>query len=186
MSTTTRITTDQYDEMIRRGDFEPREEHHVELIYGEITPMSPINPPHDDAVEELNEWSFQVLPPGAVRVRVQGSVGIPALDSVPEPDLAWLRRKRYRTERPTPGDVLLVVEVADSSLPKDRGVKARLYAEAGIADYWIVNIPERTIEVYRDPHAGSYRSRVVLRPGDEARPLAFPDVALAVARLFPD
>src|SRR5689334_1719578 len=143
MSTSTRITVGQYDEMIRRGEFEPREEHHVELIYGEISPMSPINPPHDYTVDELTEWSFQTLPPGAVRVRVQGSFGIPVLDSVPQPDLAWLRRKDYLAQRPEPGDVLLVVEVSDSSLVRDRGLKARLYAEAGIADYWIVNIPDR-------------------------------------------
>ena len=141
MSTTTRITLEQYDEMIRRGDFEPREEHHVELIYGEISRMNPINPPHDDAVEELNIWSFEVLPPKAARVRVQGAFGIPFLDSVPQPDLAWLRWNRYVRQRPTPEDVLLVIEVADSSLAKDRGLKARLYAEAGIADYWIVNLP---------------------------------------------
>jgi Uma2 family endonuclease len=186
MSTTTRISLEQYDEMIRRGDFEPREEHHVELIYGEITPMNPINPPHDDAVEELNAWSFEVLPPKAVRVRVQGAFGIPILDSVPQPDLAWLRWNRYTKQRPTPADVLLVIEVADSSLPKDRGVKARLYAEAGIADYWIVNLPERSVEVRREPQGSSYRSLVVLRPGDEVRPLAFPQIALDIARLFPD
>jgi Uma2 family endonuclease len=186
MSTTTRITLDQYDEMIRRGDFEPREEHNVELIYGEISPMSPINPPHDDAVDELNEWSLDSVPRQAIRVRVQGSFGIPALDSAPQPDLAWLRRHDYKTRRPTPEDVLLVIEVADSSLAKDRGLKAGLYAEAGISDYWIVNIPERVIEVRRDPQGGSYRSLVVLGSGQEARPLAFPDVVLPVLRLFPD
>jgi Uma2 family endonuclease len=186
MSTTTRITIEQYDEMIRRGDFEPREEHHVELIYGEITPMNPINPPHDDAVEELTEWSFEVLPPKAVRVRVQGAFGIPFLESVPQPDLAWLRRKRYAKQRPTPEDVFLVIEVADSSLPKDRGLKARLYAEAGIADYWIVNLPGRSVEVRRDPQGSSYRSLVVLQPGDVVRPLAFPQIALDVSRLFPE
>jgi Uma2 family endonuclease len=186
MSTTTRITLEQYDEMIQRGDFEPREEHDVELIYGEIVPMNPINPPHDDAVEELTEWSFEVLPPKTVRGRVQGAVGIPLLESAPEPDLAWLRRKRYRRQRPTPADVLLVIEVADTSLARDRGLKARLYAEAGIADYWIVNLPEQCIEVRRDPQGSSYRTLVVLRPGDEARPLAFPQIALAVSRLFPD
>jgi Uma2 family endonuclease len=185
MSTTTRITLDQYDEMIRRGDFVPREEHRVELLYGEITPMSPINPPHNDAVDELTEWSFEILPRGAVRVRVQGSFGIPLLDSAPEPDLAWLRRKDYSTQRPEPGDVLLVIEVADSSLARDRGLKAGLYAAAGIADYWIVNVPERVTEVRRDPSDGAYQSLEVLRPGQEARPLAFPDAALPVARIFP-
>jgi Uma2 family endonuclease len=81
---------------------------------------------------------------------------------------------------------LLVVEVSDSSLAKDRGLKAGLYASAGLTDYWIVNIPERTIEIRRDPEGGAYRSLVVLKAGDEARPLAFPNVVLPVTRLFPD
>src|SRR5690242_2164294 len=172
--------------MIRRGDFEPGEEHHVELIHGEISLMSPIGPPHNNVVDELNEWSFESLPRGAARVRVQGPFGIPMLDSAPEPDVAWLRRKDYSAERPLPEDVLLIIEVADSSLARDRGVKADLYAASGISDYWIVNIPGRSIEIRRDPRDGSYRSLVVLKAGEEARPLAFPEVALPVARLFPD
>jgi Uma2 family endonuclease len=186
MSTSTRITLEQYDEMIRRGDFEPREDHHVELIYGAISPMSPINPPHDDAVDELAAWSFKTLPEGAARVRVQGAFGIPVLDSAPQPDVAWLRPKRYSKQRPTPEDVLLVIESADSSLARDRGLKAGLYAAAGLADYWIVNIPERSIEVRRDPQGGSYASVIVLKAGAEARPLAFPEIALPVSRIFPD
>ncbi len=186
MSTSTRVTIGQYEEMIRRGDFVPREEHHVELIYGEILPMSPIGFPHDDTVDELTEWSFQTLPPGAVRVRVQGSLGIPALDSVPEPDLSWLRREDYSARRPTPEDVLLVVEVSDSSLDKDRGLKARLYAEAGITDYWVVNVKDRCVEVRRDPQGTAYRPVVVFKPGEQVHPLAFPDLALPVSRLFPD
>ena len=187
MSTTARITVEQYDEMIRQGCFEPSEEHHVELIYGEISPMmSPINPPHDDTVDLLNEWSFACLPRGTIRVRVQGSFGIPLLDSVPQPDIAWLKPGHYRTQRPLPEDVLLVIEVADSSLAKDRGIKAKLYAEAGIPDYWIVNLRDRTIEVHRDPQGSSYRSLEIRRIGEEVRPLAFPDVALSVSTLFPE
>jgi Uma2 family endonuclease len=186
VSTTTRITLEQYDEMIRQGLFEPREEHHVELIYGEISPMSPIGPPHDECVDLLNEWSFESLPKGAVRVRVQGAFGIPVLESAPQPDVAWLRRKRYSTQRPLPDDVLLVIEVADSSLAKDRGLKAELYAAAGIRDYWIVNLQERCVEVRRNPLGSEYRSLEILRPGQEVRTLAFPDVVLPVSRLFPE
>ena len=185
MSTTTRITLEHYDAMIRRGDFEPREKHQVELIHGELSPMSPINPPHDDVVDELTEWSFESLPQGLVRIRVQGSLEIPALESAPQPDVAWLRRKRYSKARPMPEDVLLVIEVADSSLARDRGVKASLYAAAGLAESWVVNLPDRSLEIRRVPRDGSYASLVVLKPGDEARPLAFPDIALPVARLFP-
>lgn len=186
MSTSTRVTMDQYDAMIRRGVFEPREEHHVELIYGEILPMSPIGPPHYHTVCELTEWSFEVLTPKTVRVGVQGPIGIPALDSEPEPDLVWVRRKNYRVQHPRPEDVLLIVEVADSSLAKDRGLKARLYAEAGIADYWVVNLPDRTVEVRRDPHGPDYRSVASFGVGQEVRPLPFPAAALPVSRLFPE
>ncbi len=185
MSTSTRITITQYHEMIRRGEFEPREEHKVELIHGEITPMSPIGYPHLVAVDRLNEWSFETLPRQAVWVRVQGSFNIPLLDSEPEPDLVWLRRRDYSTSPPLPEDILLVVEVADSSLAKDRGIKARLYASSGINDYWIVNLTERTIEVRRDPRKDAYQSLTVLRPGEDARPIAFPDAILPVARIFP-
>ena len=120
MSTTTRITYEQFDEMIRRGDFEDAEDRY-ELLFGEICIMPQPDPPHEWFVEELNEWSFQAAPLDAVRVRVQGSLGIPALESVPEPDLLWLRRDDYSARRPGPDDALLVIEVAESSLAKDRG-----------------------------------------------------------------
>jgi Uma2 family endonuclease len=107
------------------------------------------------------------------------------LDSEPEPDLVWVKEKDYSTQNPLPEDVLLVIEVADTSLAKDRGIKAKLYAEAGIQDYWIVNILERTIEVRRDPQGSSYRSVEVYRAGQDVRPLAFPNVVLPVSTLFP-
>ena len=185
MNTSTRITVGHYDAMVGRGDFEPREQHHVELIHGEVLTMSPINPPHNAIVAELNEWSFEVLPAKAVTVFVQGAVGIPLLDSAPEPDLVWTRRGDYHARHPSPDDVLLVIEVSDSSLSHDRGLKARLYAEAGLADYWIVNIPDRSIEVRRDPRGSAYQSIEVVRAGQEVRPLAFPALALAVERIFP-
>jgi len=186
MSTTTRISLEQYDEMIRQGAFLPREEHRVELIYGEISPMSPIGPIHDWIVDLLAEWSILTLPQGAARVRVQGSFGIREFDSAPQPDLAWLRRKDYTRERPRPEDVLLVIEVADSSLPKDRGLKAELYAKAGITDYWIVNLPGRCVEVRREPRDSKYRQLEIFGIGQEVVPLAFPEITLSISDLFPE
>ena len=96
MSTSVKFSYDQYEEMIRIGLFNPPEDHRVELLYGEIvpvygeSPMSPINPPHDDSVDELIDWSAEVLPRGAVRVRAQGSIGIPQFDSQPQPDFVWM------------------------------------------------------------------------------------------------
>jgi Uma2 family endonuclease len=192
MSTTVRFSYDQYQEMIRLGLFDPPEEHRVELIFGKIvpvygkSPMSPINPPHDSTMDRLNEWSFEVLPRGRAWVRVQGSIGIEAFDSQPQPDLVWLARKDYSAKRPEPADVLLLIEVSDTTLKKDRASKARLYAEAGIQDYWIVNVKGRTIEVRRDPVGSKYQSVTIHKIGQAIHPLAFPDISLPVARLFVD
>jgi Uma2 family endonuclease len=184
MSTTVHITVEQYERMIARGAFEPREENRVELIRGEIVPMSPISPFHNDVVDRLNEWSISSLPRSRVRVRVQGSIGIPALTSEPEPDVMLLRRRNYATRLPLPRDVFLVIEVADTSLDKDREVKGPLFAEAGIKEYWIVNLSDRTIEVYRDPAPAGYRTREVHTRRQRISPLAFPDVARHVGSLF--
>ena len=191
MSTSVKITVEQYEEMIDRGEFDPIEEHHVELIRGEVVPRfgddpgTPMNPPHADTVNELIEWSFEVVPRAIVRVSAQAAVRIPALDSEPQPDLAWLTRKDYSKAHPEPGDVLLLVEVSDSTLGKDRGPKLELYAEANIREYWIVNIQGRCVDVYRDPQGLIFRSITTYTPGQEIHPLAFPDVSLPVSRLFP-
>ena len=131
MSTSVRITVAEYDRMIAEGRFEPREEHHVELIEGEIIPMSPIGEDHSDLVNELNEWSARNAPLDEVRVQVQNPIVIPALDSMPEPDIVWLRRRPYRRRRPEPEDVLLLVEVSASSLAFDRTTNSSLVSDVG-------------------------------------------------------
>ena len=184
MGTTTRITYDQFEEMVRRGAFAGAEEHY-ELLFGEIAVLPLPEPPHEAAIDRLNEGSFEGQPRGAAWVRVQQSLGIPAFDSVPLPDVAWMRRRDYSQQRPLPKDILLLIEVSDSTLSRDRGLKARLYAAAGIADYGIINMPGRCVEVRRDPEGDAYRTIEVLRPGQEARPLAFPQIVPPIARLFP-
>lgn len=186
MSTDVRITIADYDRMIETGEFVPVEEHHVELIRGEIREMSPIHPPHEEALDRITAWSFDNTPRTAVRVRNQLSLGIPQLESVPQPDLVWVRQGNYRRQRPTTADLFLVVEVSDSSLCFDRGAKADLYAEAGIADYWIVNVVAQVVEVRRDPVGGRYQSVTTARIGESVRPLAFPELELRVAELFSD
>jgi Uma2 family endonuclease len=184
MSTSVRITVDDYERMIAEGRFEPREEHHVELLEGEIVSMSPINPGHSNAVRELNEWSVLNAPLAEVQIQGQDPVGIPELDSVPQPDLVWIRRGKYRRKRPKSADVRLLVEVADTSLAQDRGRKARIYAEAGVPDYWIVNLRDECIEVHRDPLGDTYRSMTVFRSGEVIPLLAFPTIAFPVSVLF--
>ena len=95
-----------------------------------------------------------------------------------------MQRKSYRRRRPLPSEVPLLIEVADSSLGDDRHVKGPLYAAAGIAEYWIVNLPGRCIEVHRAPLDGRYTDVRIYGIGEGISPLAFPDVTLQVALLF--
>ena len=184
VSTIARLTLDQYDRMIQSGIFDGSNRRRIELIHGELREMSPIGPRHEDVVDVLAEWSFSNLAAESVRIRVQNSIGIPEFDSAPEPDIAWVARKSYSKRRPQPSDVLLVSEVAESSLAYDRAEKAELYATAGAQDYWIVNVPERCIEVFRQPDQGHFNSQSSFSGPDEVSPLAFPQLALKVESLF--
>lgn len=185
MSTVAHVTIAEYDRMIEAGKFEPREEHHVELIRGEIIQMSPIYPPHESALDILSYWSFDNAPRETVWVRNQNSLGIPELESVPQPDLFWVSRRDYSKARPQAEDVFLLIEVADSSLRYDRGTKSDLYAEAGIQDYWIANVQQQVIEVHRNPQNGHYSSKLTYALGERVAPLAFPEIFLEVAKIWP-
>jgi Uma2 family endonuclease len=184
MSTLARLTIEEYDRMITAGVFDGPQPRRIELIQGELREMSPIGPPHETTVDTLNEWSMEVAPLDKVIVRVQNSVGLATLLSVPQPDLAWVTRRDYSRARPTAKDVLLLIEVSDSSLEFDRGEKADLFAGARIGDYWLVNLPERCVEVRRQPFRGHYRSLTIFRPGQKVPVLAFPKIALPVSHLF--
>lgn len=185
MSTITKVTVEEYDRMIKEGAFEPREEHYVELIRGDIRQMSPIYPPHESALDYLVYWSVKNTPEDRVWIRNQNSLGIPELESIPQPDLFWVRKRDYSKVRPAVEDVFLLIEVADSSLGFDRGKKADLYAEAGIADYWIANVKQQVIEVRRQPREGHYQQLETYAVGQSVSPLEFPEIKLAVADVWP-
>jgi Uma2 family endonuclease len=141
------------------------EDNKVELLDGWIVPKMTKYPPHDGTIDLLNELLREVLPPGWFP-RLQNVVQ--TRDSDPEPDLAVVRGKAgdYRRKHPTGEDVGLVIEVADSTVGRDRK-KAAIYARADIPHYWIVNLDDRQIEVYSQPTGAGrkrvYRDRVVLR-----------------------
>lgn len=183
MSTALRFTLEEYDRMIEQGVFDESRDRRIELIYGELREMTPPGPSHEETVDVLNEWSVLNVPRNEVRVRVQNSIGIAGLESAPEPDLSWVRRKSYRTGRPRSSDVLLLIEVSDSSLDYDCGEKAGLYAQADIQDYWVVNLRNWCVEVFRKPE-GEYRERFVVEMDRTVSPLAFPDLSLSVAFVF--
>jgi Uma2 family endonuclease len=180
--TTHRFSVEEYYRMAETGLLRP--DARVELLDGEIIDMSPIDPPHGGVTNRLNHW-FTERAKGRWIVAVQNPVHLDEY-SEPQPDLALLKPALhyYTSQHPGPEDVLLLIEVADSSLEYDRGGKLPAYARAGISEVWIVNVPDRAIEVYREPRSGGYRSVTTLRAGEKASPLAFPDVSVDVAELL--
>jgi len=184
MSTIARLSLTEYDRIIEAGVFERRGRRRLEFIRGELREMNPIGSQHETIVDRLTEWSFESLPKGAVWVRVQNSIGLPGLDSAPEPDLVWVARRDYSHGRPNANDVLLIIEVAESSLAFDSGEKADLYAAAGIPEYWVVDVVGQSIEFRRDPVDGCYRNLRTYSHDDELRPLRMPQICLKPASLW--
>lgn len=159
------FTLEEYERMIEAGVF--NEAARVELIRGEIVDMAPINFPHEACVARLTRL-LTVLTDGKAYVWPQNnSIRMPG-HSRPQPDLTLLkwRDDLYANTPPVGEDVLLVIEVSDTSLKYDRSVKGPLYAEAGIPEYWIVNLRERIIEVYTDPTEGNYQSTRKAKSGE--------------------
>ena len=168
------IRREEYEKMVELGFFE---NERVELLYGVITSMSPKGAPHESAIERLNELLVKGLA-GRATVRIQSSFA--ASDgSEPEPDVAIVPRGDYRSAHPT--QAIVIMEVADSSLATDRGVKARLYAESGVEEYWVVNVRDGIVEVYGDIVSGVYTRVIPHRPGSKIALARFPDVEIAVA-----
>lgn len=167
----------EYDRLVALGAFE---DERVELLHGVLVDMSPNDPAHASPIERLNMLLVPALV-GRALVRIQLPI-VAHDESEPEPDVAVVPLGSYRAEHPAQAH--LIVEVALSSLNKDRKVKAPLYAASGFPEYWIVNVPDRVVEVHRAPSAGAYASVEVRREGEALRPLAFPDVVIDVAEIF--
>jgi Uma2 family endonuclease len=173
----------EYRQMEEAGILSRRER--VELIYGEILIKSMPGPPHSASVDRTNRVMGRLMGDRAI-IRTQGAVGLDEW-SEPEPDVVLLRPKDdfYASKHPTPADIMLIVEVSDSSLKFDSGPKARLYAEAGISEYWIVDIPNDNVRVYSDIHEKTYRSVRQYRRSDMISPMLFPDCTIAADTLLP-
>jgi Uma2 family endonuclease len=173
-----RFTTADYHRMAEAGIL--HEDSPVELIEGEIIQMSPIGDKHASGVDRAAELFFDKLRHRAI-VRVQNPIHLSEY-AEPQPDLALLHRRSdyYAAGHPGPGDVLLVVEVADSSIDYDRQTKAPLYARHGIPELWILDLTRDHLAVYREPSRDGYATTRVFRRGESISPLAFPDVQIAV------
>jgi Uma2 family endonuclease len=177
-----RFSVEEYHRMGEAGVFGPRER--VELIRGVIRNMSPKGRRHVIAVSKIIRTFVPSLA-GRAMVYVQDPLVQKGLESELQPDF-WV------TTNPDPlaygtasAPAALVIEVSDSSLEYDRTVKAALYAEASIRDYWIVNLIDNVLEVLRDPEGDAYQSRTRLRVTDTIAPLAWPDLTVVVGELLP-
>lgn len=184
MSVGLRLTFAEYERMIEDGAFDALRGRRIELIHGELREMTPPGPDHSEAVSRLTEWSLESGLRKLARIRIQDPVGIPELDSAPQPDIVWAKVRNYRDRHPLPAEVLLLIEVADSSLDSDCGDKADLYAAAGIKDYWVVSLPERLVHVYRQPVGGTFVEHFTVGFGDTLEPLALPQFSLSVSELL--
>jgi Uma2 family endonuclease len=183
-----RWTRDEYYRLCEQDWFQGKR---VQLIDGEIIEMPAQKNWHALAITLTADALRLAFGPGHW-VRVQMTLDLSPL-SVPDPDLAVVAgAPRSHMTASNPTTALLVVEIAESTLSFDRNHKARLYAASSIADYWIVNLVQRQLEVYRDPvadpaqpFAWRYASRAILDPGDSIAPLAAPQAPVAVADLLP-
>ena len=178
------FTVAEYYRMAEAGILKPKER--VELIAGEILNMPSIGDAHSSFVISLTRWAYR-LSEDELIVGAQTPIVLGVRDE-PEPDL-WLalfRADCYRSGKPTPAQLHLVIEVAESSLAYDRQIKAPRYAQASIREFWLVDVTAKSIHVFRDPADGHYRDVREYKTDESVAPLAFPEHSLSLRSLFPD
>ena len=183
MSSGLLLTMEEFDRMVQCGAFEHLNRK-VEFFRGELRQMSPAGSLHDGLVTFLINWSHRSTDPNQTMVTSQTGLNVSNLQSRPEPDIMWIRPGRYLDQHPSASDVKLAFEVADSSLNYDINEKAELYAEAGIAEYWVVDATASCVHVFRDPQGKAYRQRAIANRGEQLSPLADPNAVLDVTELF--
>lgn len=175
------ITIAEYEQMIKAGVFD--EDDRIELIEGDIVKMSPIGAAHAGFVKRLNRLLSNRVAGQAI-VAVQDPIRLAR--SEPEPDLALLRPRAddYIRSLPEAADVLLIIEVADTSTEYDRLVKLPVYAAAGIPETWLLDLNRRLIEVYRQPGEAGYAEKRTLRSQAPLTLAALPGLALDFDEIF--
>jgi Uma2 family endonuclease len=175
------LTLDAYYSLVDSGKLG---DGRLELIEGELVDMAPIGDPHSALVDPLARMLVPLFGPGySVRTQSPILIATDPKPSVPQPDIVVAKGdwREYRSRKPGPGDIELLVEIADSTLSGDRGIKAALYASAGIPEYWIVNLVDVQLEVYREPSGAGYAECTILRPGESIEPRSTPGKSLAIA-----
>lgn len=177
-----RFTVEQYHIMAETGILSPDER--VELVSGVVREVSPRNRAHVLATWRVFDRLAKPLA-GRARIFKEDPLVLVELDSEPEPDLMVCSNPDVEAYGTGAMEPLLVVEVAESTLAYDLGDKAKLYAEAGIPEYWVLNLVDRVLVVFREPRDGRFESRSEWGTDSSVAPEAWPDVEVDVASLFP-
>ena len=172
-----RFTVDDYHRMGEAGILSPTDR--VELIDGEIVTKMAIGPRHGASVDRANRALTTTVGSSDI-VRVQGSVRLDLFNEA-EPDIVLLRPREdfYASAHPGPADILLIVEVAETSLDYDRDIKTRVYARAGVPEYWLVDLNDDVVHVHAEPLNGVYKAGVSYRRGQSITPRLLPGCAIA-------
>ncbi|MCU0540920.1 MAG: Uma2 family endonuclease [Oscillatoriaceae cyanobacterium Prado104] len=179
--TTVKWTVKDYHQMIAAGILEGR---NVELIGGEIIEMAPEGESHAYSSDEGGEYLIYLLGDRA-KVRQGKPITLPSSNSEPQPDIAIVQRlgRDYQEHHPYPENIFWLIEYSNSTLSKDLEIKTAIYAQAGILEYWVINLRTRELIVFRSPANEGYQFRETLTQGN-IYPLAFPDIAVSIARLL--
>ncbi|WP_414581370.1 Uma2 family endonuclease [Scytonema sp. PCC 10023] len=188
ITTPKRFTIAEYDRLAELGFFS--EDDRVELINGEIIPMVSKGKPHSVCSTRLFRELFKLV---GERGTLRGQEPIIIREySEPEPDFVIVQNREddYLSAHPIPSDVLLLIEISDSSLKYDQEVKLPIYAEAGISDYWIFNLVNNCLECYSEPYQNlqgnfGYRSKFIFLPNESVNLPFFPDLSLNLSKVFP-
>ncbi len=175
-------TVERYHRALAASVLTP--DDNVELINGELVPVTPSNPPHAYTITVLQNWLHAAVRPGEFSIRTQQPITLPP-NSEPEPDLVLAKGPdaRYRNRHPEAADVLLLIEVTDTTLARDRQRKLPQYAEQAISEVWVVDLNAKAVIVHREPSGATYRD-IRTEAKDNITPACCPDITLDVTRLF--
>ncbi|MBD2440057.1 Uma2 family endonuclease [Nostoc sp. FACHB-110] len=174
---------DEYHRMLETGIITADER--VELIEGQVIPMSAKNPPHAATTLCASDYLKRLLAEVAL-VRVQDPIQLSQY-SEPEPDIAVVRidSRKYVAHHPQPDEVFLLIEVADTTLESDRQQKAPLYAQAGIIEYWILDVNQYQVYVFCEPNLAGYNQQFILDENATFSLITFPEIAVQISQIFP-
>lgn len=175
-----KLTVNDYHKMAEAGIL--TEDDRVELIEGELIDMAPIGSLHADYVDRLAELLISRIG-GKFRVRIQNPIQLDDY-SEPEPDVVIAQNRSYQEAHPGPQDILLLIEVADTTLKYDRDIKIPLYARCGIPEVWLIDVQKQRLEIHRQPSQEGYRQILLPANIEAVSPLLTPEIAIRLAELW--